>query len=87
MRRHRGPLVIPWHGALSPRERRRTFRQNLAISRRARHEPTGEEKGGVRAWGRWRHDLPYRFTVPTAMPQVLAWAKLLARRAHGEFPS
>jgi len=25
------------------------------------------------------HDLPYRFTLPTSMPQVLAWVKLLAR--------
>ncbi len=25
------------------------------------------------------HDLPYRFTLPTAMPQVLAWVKRLSR--------
>jgi len=25
------------------------------------------------------HDLPYRFTLPTSLPQVLAWVKLLAR--------
>ena len=25
------------------------------------------------------HDLPYQFTLPTALPQVLAWVKLLAR--------
>ncbi len=25
------------------------------------------------------HDLPYRFTLPTSTPQVLAWVKLLAR--------
>lgn len=25
------------------------------------------------------HDLPYRFTLPIVMPQVLAWVKLLAR--------
>jgi hypothetical protein len=30
------------------------------------------------------HDRPYRFTLPGSMPQVLAWTKLLARRAHGE---
>ncbi len=28
------------------------------------------------------HDLPYRFTLPTSMPQVLAWVKLLARVQH-----
>jgi hypothetical protein len=25
------------------------------------------------------HDLPYRFTLPTSMPQVLAWVKLLVK--------
>lgn len=25
------------------------------------------------------HDLPYQFTLPAAMPQVLAWVKLLAQ--------
>jgi len=25
------------------------------------------------------HDLPYQFTLPTSMPQVLAWVRLLAR--------
>ena len=30
-------------------------------------------------------DLPYWFTLPTAMPQVLAWVKLLAKVQHGEF--
>ena len=25
------------------------------------------------------HDLPYRFTLPTSTPQVLAWVQLLAR--------
>ncbi|HKF38973.1 MAG TPA: hypothetical protein VKB35_18900, partial [Ktedonobacteraceae bacterium] len=31
------------------------------------------------------HDLPYQFTLPTAMPQVLAWVKLLARVRQGDF--
>ena len=30
------------------------------------------------------HDLPYRFTLPTATPQVLAWVKLLARVQNGD---
>jgi len=30
------------------------------------------------------HDLPYQFTLPTAMPQVLAWVKLLARVQQGD---
>ena len=29
-------------------------------------------------------DLPYRFTLPTAMPQVLAWVKLLVRAHNGD---
>ena len=31
------------------------------------------------------HDLPYQFTLPTAMPQVLAWVKLLARVERRDF--
>jgi hypothetical protein len=31
------------------------------------------------------HDLLYRFTLPTTMPQVLAWVKLLARVQQGDF--
>jgi hypothetical protein len=31
------------------------------------------------------HDLPYRFTLPTSLPQVLAWVKLLARVQQGDF--
>jgi hypothetical protein len=30
------------------------------------------------------HDLPYRFTGPSSMPQVLAWTKLLVRVQVGE---
>jgi hypothetical protein len=29
-------------------------------------------------------DLPYRFTLPTAMPQVLAWVKLLVQVRNGD---
>jgi hypothetical protein len=31
------------------------------------------------------HDLPYQFTLPTSLPQVLAWVKLLARVQQGDF--
>ena len=31
------------------------------------------------------YDLPYRFTLPTSTPQVLAWVKLLARVELGDF--
>ncbi len=30
------------------------------------------------------HDLPYRFTLPTSMPQVLAWMRLMGRVQRGE---
>ena len=30
------------------------------------------------------HDIPYRFTGPTSIPQVLAWTKLLVRVQAGE---
>jgi hypothetical protein len=29
------------------------------------------------------HDLPYKFSLPTCLPQVLAWIKLLARVQEG----
>jgi len=31
------------------------------------------------------HDLPYQFTLPTSMPQVLAWVKLRARGELRDF--
>lgn len=31
------------------------------------------------------HDLPYQFTLPTSLPQVLAWARLLARVQRRDF--
>jgi hypothetical protein len=31
------------------------------------------------------HDLPYQFTLPTSLPQVLSWVKLLARVQQGDF--
>jgi len=30
------------------------------------------------------HDLPYWFTLPISMPQILAWVKLLVRVQHGD---
>ena len=30
------------------------------------------------------HDVPYTFVLPLSMPQVLAWARLLARVERGE---
>jgi hypothetical protein len=30
------------------------------------------------------HDLPYRFTLPTSLPQVLAWMKLLTKMQEGK---
>lgn len=30
-------------------------------------------------------DLPYWFTLPASIPQVLAWVELLAKVQHGEF--
>ncbi len=30
------------------------------------------------------HDTPYRFTLPTSLPQVLTWTRLLARVQRGE---
>ena len=30
------------------------------------------------------HDSPYRFTLPTSLPQILAWTRLLARVQRGE---
>jgi len=30
------------------------------------------------------HDIPYIFNMPTSIPQILAWAKLLAKVQNGE---
>ncbi|HKF36238.1 MAG TPA: hypothetical protein VKB35_05000 [Ktedonobacteraceae bacterium] len=30
------------------------------------------------------HDLPYQFTLPSSMPQILAWVKLLVRVQQGD---
>ena len=30
------------------------------------------------------HDCPYRFSLPASTPQLLAWARLLARVLHGD---
>ena len=30
------------------------------------------------------HAIPYRFTLPISMPQVLAWVKLMVRVQHGD---
>jgi hypothetical protein len=30
------------------------------------------------------HDLPYQFSLPTSMPQALAWVKLLGRAQRGD---
>jgi hypothetical protein len=31
------------------------------------------------------HDLPYQFTLPASLPQVLSWVKLLVRVQQGDF--
>ncbi len=33
------------------------------------------------------HDLPYRFTLPISLPQILVWVKLQARIQDGTLPS
>lgn len=33
------------------------------------------------------HDIPYSFSLPLALPQVLAWMNLLMRVQHGELQS
>jgi hypothetical protein len=30
------------------------------------------------------HDLPYSFSLPLSLPQVLAWVRLLTKVKHGE---
>jgi hypothetical protein len=33
------------------------------------------------------HDIPYTFTLPVSLPQILAWTRLLAKVQHGELES
>jgi hypothetical protein len=60
----------------------------------AKTSPTLDERGMSELYKRREelecgaggdHDLSYRFTLPTSMPQVLAWAKLLVRVQQGDF--
>jgi hypothetical protein len=40
----------------------------------------GELEGGIGG----DHDVPYRFTLPTVVPPVLAWVKLMVRVHNGD---
>jgi len=40
----------------------------------------GELEGGIGG----DHDIPYRFTLPTVVPPVLAWVKLMVRVHNGD---
>jgi hypothetical protein len=69
------------------------------ISQQAVNERSGEgsalESRGMSALERRReelesgaggdHDLPYRFSLPLSLPQVLAWMRLLAKVEQGAF--
>ena len=64
-----------------------------AVNERGR-EGSVLESRGMSALERWReelesgpggdHDLPYSFSLPRSVPQVLAWMTLLARVQRGE---
>ena len=68
------------------------------ISQQAVHEPSGEGSAlgsrGMSVLERRReeldggaggdHDLPYSFSLPFSLPQVLAWMRLLTKVEHGE---
>src|SRR5258708_39623543 len=42
-----------------------------------------QRRGELERGAGWDHDLPYRFTLPLSMPQVLPRGKLLVRFRHG----
>ncbi len=46
--------------------------------------PLGKRREELERGAGGDHDLPYRFTLPTSMPQVIAWVKLLRRVRHGD---
>jgi hypothetical protein len=71
---------------------------SIAVSTRTRLDENGIaahalDESGIRSLEKRRTelehgvggdlDLPYRFTLPTSMPQVLAWMKLLAQVQNG----
>jgi hypothetical protein len=82
---------------LAPRGNERTpsigavTEPELSQSSRGGNDPDG---GGMSALDRKRlelesgpgadHDVPYRFTLPASMPQVLTWMRLLAQVHRGE---
>ena len=51
-------------------------RRSMSVLERRREERESGPGGD--------HDQPYRFSLPLALPQVLAWMRLLARVQRGE---
>ncbi len=54
-----------------------------ALEERGRSSPE-KRRGELERGAGGDYDTAYRFTLPTSMPQVLAWMKLLARVQRGE---
>jgi hypothetical protein len=72
-------------GCSQPAPVKKREKQGNAHPGRERQQFNGEEKTRARTWSRGgASDIPYRFTLPTSISQVLVQTKLLAKVQHGE---
>lgn len=87
---------VRWRASVSTRGNERTTSISMATepSLGESREVQALDERGINALEKRRrelecgaggdHDLPYRFTSPTAMPQILTWVKLLMRIHNGD---
>ncbi len=76
--RERGSAVVISQQAVSERDGEASVLENrgMRVLERRREELESGPGGD--------HDLPYRFSLPLAPPQVLAWMRLLTKVEQGE---
>ena len=76
--RERGPVAVISQPAVNERDGEAIALENRGMSvLERRREELESGSGGD-------HDLPYSFSLPLALPHVLAWMTLLARVHRGE---
>ena len=93
-----GSREVTWRGSeCGTRGNQETASTSAAIKPSLNESSTGaqplyegSEDSLERRWGELErgaggdHDLPYTFTLPTSMPQVLVWIRLLVRVQDGQ---
>jgi len=79
--RERGSVVVSSQQTVNKRDGETSALENrgMSVLERRREELEGGPGGD--------HDLPYLFSLPHALPQVLAWMRLLTKAEQGAFQS